>query len=125
MKDIRKLYETFGELIYVIAMIDGVIQPEELKVIEEKLSDHPWGEDIKWSFDYEVSRGSTVDELYKKVISYCKIHGPDPEFDFLIDILEEVAKANDGVNSEEQKLIDNFSKDLLEKFKMDLSEITQ
>ncbi len=125
MKDVRKLYETFGELIYIVAMSDGVIQPEELKVIEDKLRDHPWGGDIKWSFDYEVSKGSTIDELYKKVISYCKIHGPDPEYDFLINILEEVAQASNGIDEKEQKIIDNFSKDLLEKFKTDLSEILQ
>ena len=35
MKSIEKLYDAFGELIYVIAMADGEIQKEELKAIKQ------------------------------------------------------------------------------------------
>ena len=75
MKNTEKLIEAFGELIYVVAMADGAIQKQELRVIETKLSSHKWGADIKWSFDYEVKKNASVEELYKKVISYCEMHG--------------------------------------------------
>ena len=36
-----RLYQTFGELLYVIAMSDGVIQEKESEVLEEILKAHP------------------------------------------------------------------------------------
>ena len=123
MKDTRKLFETFGELVYVVAMSDGKIHPEETEIIEKKLANHPWGSEIKWSFDYEVSKGNSIEELYKKVISYCEIHGPDAEYDFLIDLLEDVAKADGNKNGNERVIIEGFTNNLIQKFKEDLKNL--
>ena len=123
MKNTSKLYEVFGELIYVVAMSDGKIQPSEIQALEKKLADHPWGEDIKWSFGYEVKNNNAIDDLYKKVIYYCEEHGPEPEYEFLISTLEEVAHASDGIDATEQQHIDNFITDLLKKFKEDIGRI--
>ncbi len=121
----RKLYETFGELIYVIAMADGKIQPEELDIIEQRLSNHPWGKEIKWSFDYEVQKENSIDYLYKKVIDYCQLHGPDEEYDFLIQTLHDVAASSNGIDAKEQKVMDGFVNELIIQFKKDLSLINQ
>ena len=123
MKSTNRLYEAFGELIYVIAISDGKIQEEELNAIERKLSDHPWGEDIKWSFNYEVKKKNSIEDLYKKVISYCEVHGPDKEYEFLIDVIEDIAKSSAGIDENEQKVMDGFVKDLTTKFKEDISRI--
>lgn len=123
MKNTSKLYEAFGELIYVIAMSDGKIQPSEIQALEKKLANHPWGEDIKWSFDYEVKKDNDIEDLYKKVIYYCQEHGPEPQYEFLIRTLEEVAHASDGIDAGEQQLIDSFTSDLLKKFKEDIGRI--
>ena len=123
MKDTRKLFETFGELVYVVAMSDGKIHPEEREIIEKKLANHPWGSEIKWSFDYEVSKGNSIEELYKKVISYCEIHGPDEEYDFLIELLKDVAKADGNKNGNERVIIEGFTNDLIQKFKQDLQNL--
>ena len=123
MQNTYKLYEAFGELIYVIAMADGKIQEEELEVIEKRLSQHPWGKDMKWSFDYEVKKGRDLDELYKKVIYYCETHGPDEEYDFLISVLEEIAKSSAGIDADEQEVMDSFVNDLCKKFSEDISRI--
>ena len=125
MRNTDKLYEAFGELIYVVAMADGEIQPEELQVIEKRLAAHPWGEDIKWSFDYEVKKNRDLDDLYKKVVYYCEEHGPDEEYAFLMEVLEEGAAAHAGTSETEQAVSDNFVKDLTEKFKADLERINQ
>ena len=37
----EKLYEAFGELLYVVAMADGMIQEEEIETLENVLSEHP------------------------------------------------------------------------------------
>ena len=123
MKSTDKLYESFGELIYVIAMADGAIQQEELDVIKEKLKNHPWGEDIQWSFNYEVKKENDIEDLYKKVINYCEMHGPDEEYQFLLELVEEVAAASAGVDKDEQAVMDNFVKDLTNKFRTDIERI--
>ncbi|KAA3638487.1 MAG: TerB family tellurite resistance protein [Bacteroidetes bacterium] len=125
MKSIEKLYDAFGELIYVIAMADGEIQQEELKAIEERLTNHPWGEAIQWSFNYEVNKNHSIEDLYDKVINYCEMHGPEPEYKFLMEVIEDVAKASSGINAEEQKVMDDFVHDLTEKFKRDIERINQ
>lgn len=123
MQNTEKLYEAFGELIYVIAMADGEVQKEELDVIEQKLAAHPWGKDIKWSFDYEVKKNRSIEELYKKVISYCEMHGPEKEYNFLLEVIEEVAAAHSGTDADEQQVMDSFVQDLTTKFKEDIDRI--
>ncbi|MEO1260336.1 MAG: TerB family tellurite resistance protein [Bacteroidota bacterium] len=123
MKSIERLYDAFGELIYVVAMSDGTIQPEEREAISRKLADHPWKENIQWSFNYEARKNNSIEDLYKKVINYCEMHGPEPEYAFLISTLEEVAKASDGIDANERKVIDGFSADLIKKFKEDIERI--
>lgn len=122
-KDTDKLIEAFGEMIYVVAKADGKIQESELKVIEQKLANHKWGEDIKWSFDYEVKRDRSIEDLYKKVINYCEVHGPDAEYEFLMEMVEAVAKASDGVDKAEKDFMDDFVKDLTDKFRADIDRI--
>jgi len=122
-KDTDKLIEAFGELIYVVAMADGEIQQSELEVIKQKLSNHKWGEDIKWSFDYEVKKGRSIEDLYKKVINYCEAHGPAAEYEFLLETIEEVANASNGIDADESAIINNFVKDLTDKFRADIDRI--
>ncbi|WP_025741962.1 tellurite resistance TerB family protein [Aquimarina pacifica] len=120
-----RLYQTFGELLYVIAMSDGVINKEEINVLEEILKSHPRGEEIKWSFDYENEHSTDIETLYKKVIEVFSDHGPDHEYDFMIFALTKVAEASDGVHDNEKKVITNFSKDLLQRFKSDIEKIKE
>lgn len=123
MKNTEKLIEAFGELIYVVAMADGAIQKEELEVIENKLAQHKWGEGIKWSFDYEVKKNASIEELYKKVITYCEMHGPDPEYQFLLEVIDHVAEANKGKEPNEKAVMNSFVNDLTEKFRIDIGHI--
>lgn len=125
MKDTDKLIESFGELIYVVAMADGSIQKEELETIEKKLADHKWGKDIKWSFDYEVKKNRSSEELYDRVIHYCQNHGPDPEYQFLLEVIESVAASSTGVDASEKAVMDSFTKDLTRKFREDIEKINK
>lgn len=123
MKNTEKLIEAFGEMIYVVAMTDGTIQKEELEVIENKLAAHKWGEDIKWSFDYEVKKKNSIEDLYKKVITYCEMHGPDAEYQFLLNVIEGVAAASNGIDRDEKEVMDGFVNELTEKFRADIERI--
>ena len=119
----EKLYEAFGELLYVIAMADGFIQEEEVSALEEVLADHPWASDIKWSFDYERKKESSIEEVYSKVLDYCKYRGPHPEYQKMIEVMEVMAMASAGIDAEERAVMDGFVNTLTEKFKNDIKNI--
>lgn len=118
-----KLYEVFGELLYVLAMADGIIQEEEISTLKNLLANHPAAADIKWSFDYEQKKGRSTDEVYAKVIDYCRFAGPSPEYQNMVDIMEAMAKSSAGIDKDEQKVMNSFSNTLLEQFKKDLETI--
>ncbi len=123
MNKLDKLYETFGELLYVLAKADGIIQDEEIEALHKLLGNHPWAKDVEWSFNYEKDHNNDIDMVYKKVIDYCAEYGPTPEYKDFIDVMTHVANASSGIDAEEQKIINSFTNDLTERFKNDIERI--
>ena len=121
----ERIYDAFGELVYLVAKSDGLIQPEEVVKLEELLLAHPKGREIKWSFDYERRKRNDPEALYKKVIERCRENGPDPEYQFLVEMLEKVAQASAGIDLNEEAAIKGFVHDLTERFKKDIQDINQ
>lgn len=119
----EQLYDAFGELAYVLTMSDGAIQPEEIEKIKSTLQEHPGGEAILWSFNYEARKGRSAEEVYQKVIDACREIGPDPEYPFLIDLLEKIATVHAGKNEAEDRVISGFVSDLIERFREDVGAI--
>jgi len=119
----EKLYEAFGELIYVVAMADGAIQETEIAALKKLVSEHPLGADIKWSFEYEAKNTTDAADTYQKVLNTCHAYGPTKDYLLLIDLLEKVAAANAGIEEKEQQVINNFQADLIARFKEDSSII--
>lgn len=117
----ERFYQAFGELLYLVAIKDGLVQKEEIKALEEVLKDHPMSKEIKWSFNYEKNKKNSEELLYKKVVEIYKDNGPDKEYDFIIYALEKVAEASDGIDKDENNLITSFSRELLDKFKQDFA----
>ncbi|MCG8575455.1 MAG: TerB family tellurite resistance protein [Flavobacteriales bacterium] len=117
MKDKERLYDAFGELLYAIAMADGVIQEEEMSQLQEILNDHPWASNISWSFNYEVNKGLSVDEVYQKVVSFCQSYGPAHEYAEMLDVMTKIADASAGVDFDESIIIESFEQDLINYFK--------
>jgi len=123
MTDKEQLYETLGELIYVIAKSDGEIQIEERTAMENLLKNHKWAKEIKWSFNYEESKQPSIDDLYKKVITVCHRIGPSPLYNEFIEAMKTIAEASNGIDNNETKVISSFSADLIERFKKDIEKI--
>ncbi len=121
----ERLYETLGELLFVIAKADGVIQDEERETLNELLKSHAWAGDIKWSFNYEESKNSSVEETYKKVIGFCEAYGPTEEYDEFIDAMKLIAKSSQGIDEKEAEIISAFSSDLIERFQRDVHRFKQ
>ena len=119
----EKLYEILGELLYAVAKADGVIQIEEKEALKNLLKNHSSGSEIIWSFEYEESRDFPVDKIYNKVINYCHSYGPAPEYEEFIEAMKIIAEASDGIDDRESKIINSFSKDLLERFKKDTEKL--
>lgn len=116
----ERLYDAFGELIYAIAMADGNIQDEELKILEKLLSNHPWAKEIHWSFDYEFNKHHTIKDSFDHAINICKENGPDPEYKYLLEVMTQVAEAFNGIVPKEQEIIDDFKVKLQKQFEQDL-----
>lgn len=122
MNKLERLYEAFGDMLYVVAMADGIIQPEEVKALERITQNHTWAKDINWAFNYDKQTNVSVDFLYNKVLNICHDFGPNPEYKYLVEILEELAKSSDGIDKEEQKIINKFTNDLTQRFIADLDK---
>ncbi len=117
-----KVYDAFGELIYAMALADGLIQPEETEALEKILLGHPMAKEIQWSVDYENKKHHSVQETYKKAIGVFEDHGPDPDYAFLMEVLDTVANASDGTQKEESDIMDHYQTDLKARFIKDLEE---
>lgn len=116
----HRLYQTFGELLYLVAIADGIISKEEIDMLNIILKDHPQLETIKWSFNYELAHNNSVDDLYKKIIETYSDNGPDEVYDFFITSLKQLAKADGKMDRNEKELINKFSNDLIARFSKDL-----
>ena len=114
-----ELYDAFGELIYALALADGVIQTEEITALEQILGEHEWASEIKWSFNYEKGKGKSLEDAYKKALMICKEYGPSPDYPFLFEVLDKVAAASDGIDTAEQRIIDSFKMELMAKLHKD------
>lgn len=123
MTETEKLYETLGELLFVIAKADGIIQDEERTSLNQLLKNHPWASEIKWSFNYEESKESSVEETYNKVINFCHKHGPSPVYNEFIDAMTFIAKSSNGIDQNESNIISSFSTDLIERFHRDVDKL--
>lgn len=123
MTDIEKLYETMGELLYVIAKSDGVIQDQERSALKNLLRNHAWANQINWSFNYEESKQNSIEELYQKVIAVCHRIGPSPIYNEFIEAMQTIAKADDHLDENENKIINSFSSDLIHRFQNDMKSV--
>lgn len=111
-----KLYDAFGELLYILGKSDGEIQEVEKETLQKILENHSWSKEIIWSFNYESKIDHDLEDVYKKVIFACFDIGPNPEYQFMIEVMEALAESNLGVEEVERKIIENFKRDLLTEF---------
>ena len=111
-----ELYDAFGELIYVLAKADGQIQPEEKATLEHILQSHPWSKEILWSFNYESGKDNDVEDTYQKMLQKCIEVGHNPEYEFMLEVLEAVAKSSIELDEQEKAVIDRFKSDLTTEF---------
>ena len=111
-----RLIDAFGELIYAVAIADGMIQPEEIKSLEKMLKGHPWASEIQWSFNYEMKNKNSLKDSYQKALETLKENGPFRDYHYLVEIIEKIAEASGGTDKSEKIVIDGFQKSLRDHF---------
>ena len=111
-----RLYDAFGELLFVLAKADGEVQQEEIDTLKNLLMSHEWAKEIEWSFNYEMNKENDLEDTYLKVFHACVDIGPNKEYALLLDVLEKVAESSYGVVEEERAIIERFKSDLLREF---------
>ena len=104
-----KLYDALGELIYAVAKADGAVQDAERTQLEALLKDQTWGADVQWSFDYENRKALSVEDAYARALDTCKAYGPTEEYAFLMEALQRIAAAHEGVDEQEAGIIQRFT----------------
>ncbi len=112
MADKERLYEAFGEIIYAVAMADGLVMESELQALYRLLKGHPWASQIQWSFDYEEKKHNSLKDTFSKALQTFKEYGPCKDYEYLYELLEEIAKADNHYERKEGQLITNFKKTL-------------
>lgn len=118
-----RLYDALGEIAYAIAKTDGLIDNDEISKLTDILENHKWASNIKWSFNYEWLRDEDAELIYQKAMTRCKDYGPSEEYIEFIDLMNQIAGASNGVDSNEQKMINSFSVDLIKQFQSDIDKM--
>ncbi|MCU0390320.1 MAG: TerB family tellurite resistance protein [Thermoflexibacter sp.] len=108
----EKLLEAFGELVYAVAKIDGTVQHEEIEKMKDIFQHKKGGSEVIWSFNYEDKQNTSVKDAYEKALSVMIEFGAYEGYTELINILNEVAKASNGIDESERFLISRFEEDL-------------
>lgn len=117
-----RLLDAFGELIYSVAIADGIVQPEEIETLKEQLKGHPWAREIQWSFDYELKKNHSLKDTYEKALETLKEHGPHEEYAYLVDVIQKIAASSEGIDRTEGRVISNFQQSLRSHFIQYLDE---
>ena len=94
MSNKEKLYKSFARLIFALIGKDDTIKKSDAAQIEDKLISHKWRGNASWTFNTRTERDENIDELFDELIKNCEKNGADREYEFLIDVLEDVVAAS-------------------------------
>jgi hypothetical protein len=113
----EELYDSFAELIYSVAMADGVIDEEEIAEIKRLTGTHPLGGKIEHLItNTQPGEEISIVQSYKSTLNLCKTIGNDNEYAFLISVLEDfskVSKQEDADDDLNEVIISGLKEQLL------------
>ena len=104
-----------GHIVYVLAKIDGCIQPEEMTLARSLLAQQPQNELALFAFDLLEECDTPVEEAYdfaiRRFTSSRKELDESTKKEY-VAILLRVAEAYDDISRKERELIQRFRRDL-------------
>lgn len=89
----ERLYRYFVELIFAITQESKKIDEVALKEIFKKVQKHPWGHMLDFRKSYGRNSGKEVEYRFRKLLAACENKGANREYEFLVQILDQVANA--------------------------------
>ena len=113
----EKVYDAFAELIYAVVIADGKISGTEKKVISDVIQGHLIKIDIQKYFDSKIT-GISIVQSFLNTFEVCKQHGKDSEYPFLLKILEDVSRVSEGLNKDEDNLLEEFISSFRSRFSL-------
>ncbi|MBX2842355.1 MAG: hypothetical protein KTR26_11320 [Flammeovirgaceae bacterium] len=106
----EKIYESFGELIFAVLRIDGIVRKEQKEKIELILNKFEFGDQVLWSFTYENNHKKKWEEIENNSLEHFLEFGPSKDYQIFFDIFEEM-------ENEKYKLIGIKGVKMINRFK--------
>lgn len=104
-----------GSLVYALSKIDGRLQPEEVRSVNDLFANVPHGDLARYAFFLRANVGETVEEAYafgmRRLFFNRTELNPALKKQF-IDGLIQVARSHDDISRQEQAFIRQFRREI-------------
>ena len=104
-----------GSLVYALSKLDGRLQPEEIKTVNELLADEPNSDLALYAFFLRENTGETVEKAY--AFGMRRLFFNRTELDptikkRFVNVLIRVAQSHDDISQKEQTFIQQFRREI-------------
>ena len=104
----QETLDVFGRILYAMAMADGAVQDSEAKALHDIVEHDQWARQIEFSFDMAKDLKMDPWIIFLKNMRIFRAKPVDEHYPFFLHLLEEIAKAHDGIVPEEQAMLEKF-----------------
>lgn len=104
-----------GSIVYALSKLDGRLQPEEMKTINELLADEPHGDLALYAFFLRENTDETVAEAYAFGMRRLLFNRSELNQSIkkqFVDVLIRVAQSHDNISKKEQAFIQQFRREI-------------
>ncbi|MEN7548030.1 hypothetical protein AAG747_08920 [Rapidithrix thailandica] len=115
------LFQSFGELLYVIFNQDNGISDHQFQGIRQTLQQVSWGEEVYWSFQYEAQHHPEPEKLFYQVLDAFSQFGPQETYAPFFTLILHLIHQSESSDLKEQRLkkFERFRFLIMERFQND------
>jgi len=99
----ERLYRYFVELIFAISQTSKKMDEAAMDTIFTKVKNHPWGHMLDFRKAYGRKSGKDIEYRFRKLLAACENKGANREFEFLVQILDDVANSVKSTKKDKEK----------------------
>ncbi len=104
----QETLDVFGRIVYAMAMADGEVQDSEAKALHDIVEHDQWAKQIEFSFDMAKKLKMDPWIIFLKNMRIFRARPIDEHYPFFLHLLEEIAKAHDGIVPQEEAMLEKF-----------------
>ncbi|CCH52596.1 hypothetical protein BN8_01608 [Fibrisoma limi BUZ 3] len=104
-----------GSIVYALSKLDGCLQPEEIKTVNQLLAGEPYSDLARYAFFLRENTGETVEEAYAFGMRRLRFNGKELNQALkkqFVNVLIRVAQSTDGISAKEQAFIQQFRREI-------------